>query len=54
MALEMDLQARASAQLTISQIVRDFSTRKHYAGYHRVELMVNGDVLAECGFALHM
>lgn len=51
---QLDLQARASAQLTISQTVRDFTTRKHYAGYHRLELMVNGDVLAECGFTLHM
>jgi hypothetical protein len=32
--------------------VKDFTTRKHNAGVHRVELMVNGEVLAETRFHL--
>ena len=31
---------------------RDITTRKHNAGFHRVELVVNGDVVAETGFDL--
>ncbi len=34
------------------QRVRDFTTRRHHAGMHRVELMVNGERFAEDGFAL--
>jgi 3-methyladenine DNA glycosylase AlkC len=34
------------------QIIRDFTTRKHHAGKHRVELQVNGKRLAETEFKL--
>lgn len=34
------------------QIIRDFTTRKHHAGKHRVELQVNGTRLAEAEFKL--
>lgn len=51
---ELDLPGRERVDLAIGQVVRDFTTRKHYAGFHRVELMVNGGVLAESGFALHI
>ncbi len=51
---ELDLPAHEGIDLAISQTVRDFTTRKHYAGYHRVELMVNGEILAESGFTLHI
>jgi len=51
---ELDLAAHAGVDLSISQTVRDFTTRKHYPGFHRVELMVNGEALAESGFALHI
>lgn len=34
------------------QTIRDFSTRKHYAGKHLVEVMVNGERLAEWEFVL--
>lgn len=40
--------------LSISQVVRDFTTRKHYAGHHRVELLINGVPMAEGGFTLHI
>lgn len=41
-----------SAELSISQTIRDFTTRKHYPGRHMVELMVNGAILGETSFLL--
>jgi 3-methyladenine DNA glycosylase AlkC len=49
---ETDLPPEACCALAISQTVRDFTTRKHNAGFHRVELVVNGEVLAQSGFEL--
>lgn len=49
---ETELLPNAGCELAISQTVKDFTTRKHSAGFHRVELMVNGEVLAETGFDL--
>lgn len=51
---EIALEPGDSADLSISQTIRDFTTRKHNAGFHRVELIVNGEVLAEGGFELNM
>lgn len=49
---EVDLEPGAAWEASTSQTVRDFTTRSHNAGFHRVELMVNGAVLAESGFEL--
>lgn len=49
---ETELPPNSGCDLAISQTVKDFTTRKHNAGFHRVELMVNGEVLAESGFDL--
>jgi 3-methyladenine DNA glycosylase AlkC len=49
-ALSLAPQERCT--LTISRAVRDFTTRKHYAGRHRIELIINGDRLAETAFDL--
>jgi 3-methyladenine DNA glycosylase AlkC len=49
---ETELLPGSDCELAISQTVKDFTTRKHNAGLHRVELMVNGEVLAETGFEL--
>jgi 3-methyladenine DNA glycosylase AlkC len=49
---ELDLPPGGLATLSISQTVKDFTTRKHSAGFHCVELMVNGEVMAESGFEL--
>ena len=49
---EIDLPASAEIELVKSQIVRDFTTRKHYTGRHRVELQINGQRVAETGFDL--
>lgn len=38
--------------LTKRQTIRDFSTRRHHPGIHRVELQVNGQRIAETRFTL--
>ncbi len=50
----LDLAPRATVTLTKRQIIRDFSTRLHYAGKHRVELQINGRRLAETAFTLSL
>jgi hypothetical protein len=49
---ETDLVAGAVVELTRSQRIQDFTTRKHHPGKHLVELMVNGEKLAEGSFHL--
>ena len=51
---EFDLPAGGRQALTIRRAIRDFTTRKHYPGRHGVELMVNGEMMAEGGFELTM
>jgi 3-methyladenine DNA glycosylase AlkC len=46
------LLPRQSLTLTKRQTIRDFTTRKHHAGRHRVELQVNGQRIAETSFQL--
>lgn len=48
----LDLKPGQRAQLSISQIIKDFSTRKHHAGVHEVELILNGKAVAEDAFEL--
>lgn len=49
---ELDLPAGAELDLSKSQVIRDFTTRKHHAGRHRVELQINGSRVAEADFVL--
>jgi 3-methyladenine DNA glycosylase AlkC len=49
---ETELLPGSGFDVAISQTVKDFTTRKHHAGFHRVELMVNGEPVAESGFDL--
>jgi 3-methyladenine DNA glycosylase AlkC len=49
---ELQLDSKASVQLTKKQTFRDFSTRRHYPGLHRIELQVNGHRIAETQFTL--
>ena len=46
------LPSRAELSLRKNQTVTDFTTRIHYPGQHRVELLVNGQVMAEGHFDL--
>lgn len=49
---ETGLPAGATLDLAKSQVIRDFTTRKHHPGEHRVELQINGRRVAESGFFL--
>lgn len=49
---EVELGARASLAITRLQRIVDLSTRKHYAGKHTVEVLVNGRVCAQASFHL--
>ncbi|MCK8778913.1 DNA alkylation repair protein [Rhizobium sp. NTR19] len=49
---ELELAPGAAVELSISRAIRDFTTRVHYPGRHAVELIINGEVLAEGAFEL--
>jgi 3-methyladenine DNA glycosylase AlkC len=49
---QLSLAAGATAVLTKTQVIKDFTTRRHYPGLHRVELQINGQRLAEAAFEL--
>jgi len=49
---ELTLAAGAKVVVAKTQRLQDFTTRKHYAGRHRVEVQVNGRVLAAGEFVL--
>lgn len=49
---ELRVAPGETVTLSKSQVVKDFTTRKHHSGHHRVEVMVNGAVFAEGGFLL--
>ncbi|MBC8041008.1 MAG: DNA alkylation repair protein [Opitutaceae bacterium] len=49
---QLDLAPGATVTLTKRQTIRDFSTRRHHAGRHRIELQINGRRLAETAFTL--
>ncbi|WP_338425239.1 DNA alkylation repair protein [Sphingopyxis kveilinensis] len=44
------LAGHDTADLAISQTICDFTTRRHHPGQHRVELVVNGHMMAETAF----
>ncbi len=49
---EITLEPGATQTLVKRQTIRDFSTRRHHAGSHTVELQVNGHVVATTAFDL--
>ncbi|MBU6180062.1 MAG: DNA alkylation repair protein, partial [Verrucomicrobia bacterium] len=49
---ELDLGPGERAALEKRQTIRDFTTRKHHPGRHRVQVQVNGARLTEGEFAL--
>jgi 3-methyladenine DNA glycosylase AlkC len=49
---QLDLPPKATLTLAKRQTIRDFSTRRHHAGRHRIELQINGRRLAETAFTL--
>ena len=49
---EIELKAGERLELTRTQVIRDFTTRKHYSGSHQVELQINGQRVASAAFDL--
>lgn len=49
---ETDLPPHASLSLAKTQVIRDFTTRRHYPGAHRVDLQINGQRVAQSVFVL--
>ncbi len=49
---QLDLGAQEALTLIKRQTIRDFSTRRHHPGKHRIELQINGRRLAETAFSL--
>ncbi|HEY1039072.1 MAG TPA: DNA alkylation repair protein [Bacteroidia bacterium] len=49
---ELNLQPGKTEHISKQQMLKDFTTRKHYAGKHIVEVMVNGKVMAQKEFIL--
>jgi hypothetical protein len=46
----MVLAGGGSEFVSRRQVIKDFTTRKHFVGWHRVRVMVNGVVLGGGGF----
>lgn len=51
---ELELEAGATARISKAQSFKNFSTRKHYAGKHILEIMVNGKSFVEKEFMLSL
>ncbi len=49
---ELRIEPGQVLELTKRQTIRDFSTRRHHAGEHRVEVVINGAVSGESNFLL--
>ncbi len=49
---EFDLGPNQKIKISKKQLIKDFTTRKHFAGTHFVELQVNGTLLNKLNFEL--
>ena len=50
---EIDVLPGQSIQVLKNQLIKDFTTRKHYPGKHLLEIMVNGQVVSTTNFNLN-
>lgn len=50
---ELELAAGQTLHLTKKQMIKDFSTRKHFKGEHLIEIQVNGQRLLRDSFVLN-
>ena len=48
----LDLAPDQRVVLTRTQRIQDFTTRRHFSGVHRIEVMANGRIVAESSFEL--
>lgn len=51
---ELNLQGGETVSISKKQVMKDFTTRKHFAGKHVVEIQVNGKVLDKTTFVLNL
>jgi 3-methyladenine DNA glycosylase AlkC len=51
---ELELLASHPVTITKKQVIKDFSTRKHFAGEHILEIQVNGKILGKKSFWLDL
>lgn len=49
---ELNLQAGERVTISKKQVIKDFTTRKHFAGSHVLEIQVNGKIMGEKRFQL--
>lgn len=49
---ELSLEPRETLTISKSQTFKDFTTRKHYAGTHKFEIMINGCSMGSLDFLL--
>jgi 3-methyladenine DNA glycosylase AlkC len=49
---ELRVEPKETISLGKRQVVKDFTTRKHHPGLHRVEILINGAMFAEGEFVL--
>ena len=49
---ELELNSKASEHIKKKQVFKDFTTRKHFAGKHLLQIQVNGKQLAQSSFEL--
>lgn len=49
---ELTLEPGQSVTLSRRQNIKNFTTRKHHAGRHQVDILINGDLLAQGAFHL--
>lgn len=49
---ELNLLPGQKVVISKRQVLKDFTTRKHHSGMHRLEIMVNGKVFATTDFSL--
>ncbi|MBA2611002.1 MAG: DNA alkylation repair protein [Bacteroidetes bacterium] len=49
---ELELKAKEKISISKKQMIKDFTTRKHFSGEHLLEIQVNGKVLAKLAFKL--
>jgi 3-methyladenine DNA glycosylase AlkC len=50
---ELELKPGQSERIARHQRFQDFTTRKHYAGLHRLRILMNGKMMAEQEFEVH-
>ncbi len=51
---ELTLEPKDTVSLSKSQVFKDFTTRKHYAGNHKIEIVINGRTMAAVEFNLSL